>query len=142
MIYFKTTKERHVDAVVLAVNELYDGTPLVSKEIGKQCGMDYRMALTYLNMAKKAGRVNPVLVRAGGPIGGWVPATVDASMPLDERRARHLAKALREAYSGKPLSISAVSRHMGEPAETVKRWIWRAESFGLVRETNSGWEPV
>lgn len=142
VIHFKTTKERRLDDIVAAVDELYAGNPLPTTKVGERCGLSNFQAWYYLHRAKEAGRINAVPKKTGRRIAGWVPANVDVSMPLDELRAHRAANLLRKAYSGKPVKASALQADLGVTTETVNRWLQKAAALGLARSSNSGWEPV
>jgi hypothetical protein len=142
VIHFKTTKERRLDDVVAAVNELYDGEPLPARVIGERCGLSNHWTWIYLHQSKDAGRVNAVLRANESIVGGWVPAHVDASLTLADLAAHRAADTLRKLYSGKPAHASEIGRQLGVTPTTAIRWMQRAATLGLVQCSNSGWEPV
>ncbi len=141
-IHFKTTKERRLDDVVAAVNELYDGKPLPARVIGERCGLSEHWTWIYLHQAKNAGRIKAILRAKASIVGGWVPAHVDASLTLAELNAHRAADALRKLYSGKPVNASVIGRQLGITPTTAIRWLQKAAALGLTRSSNTGWEPA
>ena len=143
VIPFKTTKERHIDGIVATLAELYKGDPVSSVRIGRSYGMGHHQVLIYLRMAERAGQATPVLSNAGGVTRGWVPANVEVKHTLAEQKAIRAAEAVKHLYSGEPVPLRFVARHLNKPKGTIARWLNAPKRMKLVRKPDSGmcWLP-
>jgi len=139
VIQFQTTQEKHVDGIVATLAALYRGQPVSSVRIGRSYGMSHHQVLIYLHMAKHAGQATPVFSRAGGVIQGWVPGHVEVKHTRVEERAIKAADAVKQLFSGEPVSAKRVSQLLNRPTGTVVRWLKAAEQMKLVRKPASGW---